>query len=242
MPHLVNVFDTYERRARVYPALLVVLPIALGGASWLPAGVDLVGLAGGALASVVLAAFLGQIARDQGKKRESELFRRWGGKPSALALSFGGGYFDRTTLERVHRKHRELDAGLSLPSSFEEETADPERARAAYESASDLLLSRTRDHERFRLVFEENVNYGYRRNLWAMRSLGLLMASLGVAVSAARIIVIANSGTSVAWSAGSGALAGVLLGLLWLTRVNPSWVRVASDAFARQLVLAAQTI
>ena len=38
MPHLGNVFDTYERRARVYPVLLVVLPIASGGASWLPIG------------------------------------------------------------------------------------------------------------------------------------------------------------------------------------------------------------
>ena len=32
--------------------LLVVLPIASSGASWLPTGVDLVGLTGGALASV----------------------------------------------------------------------------------------------------------------------------------------------------------------------------------------------
>ena len=52
MPHLGNVFETYERRARVYPVLLVVLPIASSGASWLPTGVDLVGLTGGALASV----------------------------------------------------------------------------------------------------------------------------------------------------------------------------------------------
>ena len=204
--------------------------------------VDLVGLLGGALASVVLAAFLGQIARDQGKKRESELFRRWGGKPSALALSFVGGYFDRATLERVHRKLRELDASLHLPDSLEEETTDPARARAGYESANDLLLSRTRDHERFRLVFEENVNYGYRRNLWAMKSVGLLMATLGVAVSAARFIVMANDESSVIWSAGSGALVGVMLGLFWLTKVNPAWVRTAADAFAKQLVLAAQTL
>ena len=52
MPHLGNISDTYKRRARIYQALLVVLPIALGGASWLPTGVDLVGLTGGALASV----------------------------------------------------------------------------------------------------------------------------------------------------------------------------------------------
>ena len=52
MPHLGNISDTYERRARIYQALLVVLPIALGGVSWLPTGVDLVGLTGGALASV----------------------------------------------------------------------------------------------------------------------------------------------------------------------------------------------
>ena len=52
MPHLGNIADTYKRRARIYQALLVVLPIVLGGASWPPTGVDLVGLTGGALASV----------------------------------------------------------------------------------------------------------------------------------------------------------------------------------------------
>ena len=40
------------RNLLIEVALLVVLPIALGGASWLPTGVDLVGLTGGALASV----------------------------------------------------------------------------------------------------------------------------------------------------------------------------------------------
>ena len=52
MLHLGNIADTYTRRAHIYQALLVVLPIALGGASWLPTGVDLVDLTGGALASV----------------------------------------------------------------------------------------------------------------------------------------------------------------------------------------------
>ena len=52
MPHLGNISDTYKRRAHIYQALLVVLSIALGGASWLPTGVDLEGLTGGALASV----------------------------------------------------------------------------------------------------------------------------------------------------------------------------------------------
>ncbi len=242
MSSLVDVFDSYERRARIYPMLLVLLPAGLAAASWLPDGLDVIGLCGGALASVVLAAFLGQIARDQGKKREPELFKRWCGKPSVTALSYVAKVFDAATLGRIHGKLRDIDKDLRFPESEEEEAADREAAFAVYESASELLLSQTRDHSRFGLVFHENVNYGYRRNLWAMKPAGLILACLGVAASVGRLALGFVMDTPIAWTALAGALIGVALGSMWVMRVTESWVRVAAESFARQLCLAAQSI
>lgn len=242
MSVVVNALDTYERRARLYPMLLVLLPAVLGAASWLPAGVDFGRLLGGTVTSVVLAAFLGQIARDQGKKREPDLFREWGGKPSVKALSYEGQFFDAKTLRRIHRSIHEIDDELTFPESAEEEAAHRDSAFTNYESASELLLSRTRDREGFRLVFSENVHYGYRRNLWAMKGVGVLLSALGVGACIVRLAQITITGSPFVWTPLVGAVIGLVLGSLWILRVRQGWVRIAADAFARQLCLAAQSM
>ena len=242
MSAVANIFDSYERRARLYPMLLVLMPVVLGIASWLPAAVDLQGLAGSAGVGVALAAFLSQLARDQGKKKEAELFRLWDGKPSVGALSYSGGYFDETTLGRYHRKLNELDRTLSLPQNATEESANKEQALAAYESANEMLLSRTRDREQFRLVFEENVNYVYRRNLWAMKAAGVAASLTGLVAGASRIVRDATAGEGVTATAFVAAFVGICLLVLWAMRISPEWVRVTADAYARQLVSASELL
>lgn len=242
MSAFMNALDTYERRARLYPMLLVLLPAVLGAASWVPVGIDVGGLLGGTVTSLVLAAFLGQIARDQGKRCEPELFRKWGGKPSVRALSYEGKFFDAKTLRRIHRSLHDIDNELTFPKSAEEESAERESAFASYESASELLLSCTRDRERFRLVFSENVNYGYRRNLWAMKGPGTLLAVLGAEASLGRLVQVAVMDSPIVWTAIVSGVMGVSLGLVWVIHVREDWMHVAADAFARQLCVGAQSI
>ncbi len=242
MPAVVNLLDQYERRARFYPVLLVLMPAAIGAASWLPVSVDAPGLAGSAAAGTALAALLGQLARDQGKAKEPELFRRWGGKPSVRALMYSAGVFDAKTVARFHRKLRELDPELDFPVSVDEEAENLDRAHAVYESANQLLLSRTRDREKFRLVFEENVNYGYRRNLWAMKPAGLLLAVLGLIVGVARLALQVIREQPVSMTAACAAGLGTVLAILWIVRVREEWVRVAADAYGRQLASASQSL
>lgn len=242
MSTFVNIFDTYERRARLYPALLVLLPGALGVTSWLSENGGLGGIVGGAVACAALAAFAGQIARDLGKRREPELFRTWGKAPSVRALSYDAGVFDDQTLRRIHNVLHGLDSNLQFPSNREDELSDPAAADSVYLSASELLLSQTRNRDTFGLVFEENVNYGYRRNLWAMKGAGLVFAVLGVVSCVWKLAMIVVSEAEITITPLIGIAVGVTLGCLWVTRINERWVRTAADAFARQLCLAAQAI
>ena len=242
MSTLVNAFDPYERKARLYPMLLVILPAVLGAASWLPTGMEIESLLGGTVTSIVLAAFLGQIARDQGKKCEPELFRIWGGKPSVRALSFEGQFFDAKTLGRMHRSLHKMDSDLTFPENAEEEAAERDSAFLSYESACELLLSHTRDHNRFRLVFSENVNYGYRRNLWAMKGPGLFLAVFGVVASIWRLAVVIVTDLPMLWTALASALIGVTLVVMWAMRITAAWVRVTAESYARQLCLASQSL
>ena len=102
MSALSLITDEYELRARLRPALLVSLPLALAAASWYP---DFPGL------KIVLgfavycgfAALLAQLGRDQGKKKEARLFAEWGGTPTTQLLRHRDGQLDATTKERYHR-------------------------------------------------------------------------------------------------------------------------------------------
>lgn len=236
MPLVCNIFDAYERRARLYPMALVIMPVVFGVASWVPTSLDLPALAGSAILGIATAAIMTQMARDQGKKQEQKLFEMWSGKPSVRALSYAGGFFEEATLARYHARLRRLDPNLSFPLCAQDEAEAPEKFQAVYKSANDILLGRTRDPQKFRLVFEENVNYGYRRNLWAMKATGIAMAVLGLAAGASRLITDAKEDGPLCITAIAAIAVSLMMFVIWLMRVRPSWVRLAADAFATQLV------
>lgn len=80
------VTDPYNRRARLQPALLAILPVFLVALLLYPEvearSATILGVAayfGGAV-------WLTQLARERGKKLESALYARWDGKPSVAML------------------------------------------------------------------------------------------------------------------------------------------------------------
>ena len=136
---------------------------------------------------------------------------------------------------RYHGRLRSMLPDISLPSA-EQEKANPTDADAAYTSCGDYLLSKTRDRERFQLLFQENVNYGFRRNLWAMKPAGVAtsIVSLGALAFITRLEEQANA---VPWFANLTAIAIVALLLTWwVVRITPSWVKTVADAYAGRLL------
>lgn len=236
------VMDSYDRRARFYPMVVVLLPALLGGASWLPSGIEFHGLIGGAVITLAVSAFLTQLARDQGKRREKELFQIWGGRPSDLALSYSGRMFAEATLARCHKKLMAIDPGLQLPPSKEYERAHAKESKAAYAAATDLLVARTRDKTRFPLLFKENVSYGFRRNLWGMKAVGVLTSALGLSASIVKIAVFAMADSPIDSVPVLSCCGSGLLLMLWCVRVTPSWIRICADAYSKQLVEATESL
>jgi len=51
------------------------------------------------------------------------------------------------------------------PPAPEQEAADPEAADGFYTRAGNWLRENTRSKKKFDILFNENVTYGYRRNL-----------------------------------------------------------------------------
>jgi hypothetical protein len=217
-------------QARVIPVLLVVLPLASLVIVWLPE--ENLGwrmLAG--LASLVLLSLFAQLGRDSGKRLEPGLFRKWNGKPSIRKLRHRDSDLQWITLERLRAKLG-VEVGIPSPTKAEED-ADPEAADEVYAAYVDHLREVTRGDA---ILLAENINYGFRRNLWGMRSAGIVVALTG--------LMGAGIGAALVWGTTAMVvptivtMVNVALASLWILRVNDRWVKDAGEAFADRLVRA----
>ena len=86
----------------------------------------------------------------------------------------------------------------ALPTKEEEESS-PVSADTKYKSAIGSLLEATRDTSKFPLVFAENANYGFRRNLWGLRPIGTPIAVV-LALGSWTFAVVNHMGATLAKS------------------------------------------
>src|SRR5262249_34016597 len=134
----------------------------------------------------VASVLLGQLGRHSGQRKELRLFELWGGTPTTERLRHNGAK-NPTVLDRTHKKLKTL-MRTTLPT-VAEESADPAAADEVYEACIRFLRDETRDRGKFNLVFEENCNYGFCRNLWGLKPLGITVSVLGlVAISTVALV------------------------------------------------------
>lgn len=235
------VSERYDREARLYPALLLVAPAVITGVSLFSTKLS-------GLQSLVAALFgfggaflLTQLARDAGKNREPDLYQLWGGMPSISIFRHAHKRLDSVTKARYHEKLATLVNGAKAPSP-EEEKADPAAADEVYSAWSHYLRSNTRDTKKYSLLFQENVSYGYRRNVWGLRPIGIAV-SLLCAVVAGGHLWFTHKGTGQIDQelVGAGVVSLIFLSL-WLFRFTSEWVRVPANAYAERLAECLETI
>lgn len=182
-----------------------------------------------------LATLVSHFGRDLGRRKETELFRMWGGVPTTRMLSYRFTRFDALTLGRYHTKLKILLPDLRIPDLADERT-NPSRASEVYGSCTSFLREKTRDLKAFPLVFAENINFGFRRNLYGWKPIGLIAASLGVVSCAFFTATHLRAELSVLLFGTAGAVVSVTLLFLWLFIIKPDWVRLAADAYAERLI------
>jgi hypothetical protein len=223
------VFDKYSRNARLYPAILAALPalaVLVAGISSASTALRVAGVLGGCVGLVVVA-----LVRDRGRHVQKRLWRDWGGPPATRRLRWRDGAGPE--IARLHERV-EHATGLKLPDAADEKR-DAAEADARYDEAVEALRALTRDPDRFKLVFEENVNYGWRRNSYGLRPVAITIAVVALIATAC---VLAFAGGTFASRAGRWAPALVIsaLALVWWTFiVTESWVRSAAELYSDKL-------
>jgi len=223
------------------PAFLVFLPIGLALAAWFPAQ-----LFTGWRSAMTIAGYFGvlvllsELGRDQGKKKEAELFKLWGGKPTTRMLRHRHTSLDAVTLARYHSVISRL-IGKALPTR-DNEKADPKSADALYESGVKLLLERTRDAGKFPLLLKENTSYGFRRNLWGMKPAAIFICCLSLIASLVPVCAALFNQTPLPPLPLALTVSIIVLLVWWILRVKSDWIRIPGDGYAQRLLAACDLI
>lgn len=226
-----KLFDHYSLRARLQPALLTLVPAALGALAWAPPGARWPATLWSLLGAVGFTFFLVNVARNRGKRIEPELWKSWGGTPTTQLLRHSGPA-NSVLRERWHKQLTKM-LGKPLPTA-DEERANPAAADELYEAATRILIGKTRDTKNYPLVYKENVSYGFCRNLYALRGLGKTVAILGLLLSsgAGWWFLKTAKGDLLPWGC---AVVCAALALWWFFTVTSEWVKVPAMNYAQHL-------
>ena len=245
--------DLYTFRARIQPALAVALPLGFLMFALLPghhffvtAFFGLFGAAGGT-------AVFAQLGRDRGRRKEGELWDGWGGAPTTRLLRHRRIPGDIAMSSELRRQ---IEEWWSQPLPTDpEEVAAPELADARYREVTLALIAATRDKSRFPLVFAENANYGFRRNMWGLKPWGLPIAvALALVVWTLfaltvwgrpwpdpwwNVLVNPDSNAVIRLAV---AVANSAFAIFWLFWTKPSWIKPVAEAYAKQLMESVRTL
>lgn len=174
--YIAKITDPYDRNARLYPALLALLPLVVMLVTLYAPSVSTFANIGGIVFSLGGLFMMMNISREMGKRLEPKIFETWGGKPTTILLRHRDNRLDRVT---KHRYHKFLSSKIAakLPDSMQE-SSKPDLADEFYESATHWLLGKTRDKQKFKLLFNENITYGFRRNALGMKPIGLVTSGV----------------------------------------------------------------
>ena len=96
--------DRYSLNARIYPVLIMMLPIIVIGLSYSLEYNNYLQLLSSLGVTTALTYFLSNIGRDKGKLKEPILWNKWGGMPSVQLLSSNNNQIDKLTKSKYIKK------------------------------------------------------------------------------------------------------------------------------------------
>ena len=217
--------DAYTVKARWLPAALVTVPIIVLMISTFELDA-LIGIVGPVGASLLFGVVAGEIARSRGKGVEVSLVRDWGGLPTTLSLR-------AIPVSDPHRRHRreqvEALSGRRLPSLLEQESA-PSESDLIIEQVvrTALAVLRSEEGNGFDVLQNENISYGFRRNLLALRPFGLVIAVAAFGFTFAVTVL-----GLLAWAVATPILViQAAVGVLWLAIARRDWVKEQAESFS----------
>lgn len=187
---MTGLIDRYTLLARVGPAVLVGTAACLAVTAWIPFTEWPFKLAAGTTVIAIIAMVLGQLVRDAGKAIEKALWAKWGGPPTARMLRHRDESLRPGVKASLHARMLELGFVERMPTN-QEEDEDPDGADLIYQTCSDRLRNKALELKAkspFDVVHQENISYGFRRNLLGIRPYALCIVAASLLGAAAAFL------------------------------------------------------
>lgn len=230
--------DSYSRTARLYPALLTLLPFTVGIIVFFDIAAWVRTLALAVLAAGLHIAVMTKVA-DWGRVRQAQMWAELGGNPTALKLRWSTAEDDATQVD-LHRRVAAM-SGIELPSRGSEE-AEPDAALRTYDRAVARLREKTRDSAKYPRVRAELIAYGFARNVYGVRRIGLLIATTVTLVAGVvGVFAYVKLVPVQPWRPLVVSVVGLFLIALWLFWFTKRSVEQASERYADALLAAADS-
>ena len=227
-----NLFDAYELRARVFPALLVFLPLYVTGVAlgqwsggW---GVAVtVGITG-----VIPFVYAGSLAvRQLGRAIEQDLWKSWGGPPTTRFLRWSDKTLSDIQKVRAHRAIRER-FGVSL-STPDEERNEPTIADGLISEAFWEIRAYLRSRDKDGLWNQHNAEYGFSRNMLGSRMWWLAISIVGSATCGG-LLFASNHGALIGGTVLNGGMTAASLVMGWY--FLPRMMVTSADSYAESAI------
>lgn len=213
-------FDKYTLRARVFPAVLGVIPFALVLKFTPIEPVLLKILTAGIFSSALVYVSTQFIIRIPAKMFEDWLFSNGLYMPTTNFLLYKDFEYQDQFKDNI-RSQIQRDFGITL-SSKEEETIDEVTARRKIKDATKLMINKVKGGY---LLLKHNYEYGFSRNLWSSSIFGLIGSLLLTYLS-----IASNDKTMM--------ITSIVLGSLYLLYVFFGFllIKYVGKLYARKLI------
>lgn len=207
------------------------MPVVLVVGYWYPQVYSVGGSIVSFLGVCGLTYLMAQVARHSGRALEVRLGEQVGRLLSARLLTFGNSIISAETKKRYHAFLRSNGIKMSSP---EAERSDPQLAFSRARSAVDWLLLYTLPSAKRSLLFNDNVAYGFTRNLRGLKFFGVTIATLSIIANTALVVVNLSNTNALRY----GILIEIVLVIMlltWIFLVTETLVCQSSLAYAQRL-------
>lgn len=220
--------DRYERKARLLPGLIVAIgPALTAGAllnelsAWYAAASAAVGV------ELLAAILLGHYARARGRAIEPSLWQSWGGPPTTRWLRPADAECSDQQKSKWRGAIKRL-TGMTIPASVPEGATEAHVDQTITEATRQLRYV-LRDRPKAAILQTHNEDYGFARNLYAVRFLWVALAGICVVCSGAAFYFGMKAYAALGVSATVFAISILVASEL------PKYVRRCADRYAESL-------
>lgn len=166
-------FDDFTFYARVYPILVMFLPLLLLGLCKGLIKEDFFEISIYFALTIIFLTFGSRVIREYGKSYENKMYLDLKEMPTTIILRYSDIRIDKITKKRYHEKLNKLVNGVSLP--IEEKDESPE-SDEQYKSAINWLRNYANNNRKVEFrVYQELKEYNFWRNLYGGKLISLLL-------------------------------------------------------------------